>query len=56
VVPQVTPAVTREHACVCVVTTLVHVFELHVGVVTVRDCVPPSSQVLANPPQVLHAE
>lgn len=47
VVPQDLPSVTSGHETFSVVTTLLQVLLVHFGVVTVRDLVPVSAQVVA---------
>jgi hypothetical protein len=54
-VPHEAPSVTRVQGCVSVVTTLVQVPPLHLGVVTVRVCVPLVPHALAKPPHAPHA-
>lgn len=53
--PQVSPSVSREQGRLSLVVVLAQVAAPHVGVVTLRLCVPVVSQVLENPPQELQA-
>jgi hypothetical protein len=54
-VPQLLPSVLRVQDCIWVLITSVHAPPPQVGVVTIRDCVPPSSHVEANPPHAPQA-
>jgi hypothetical protein len=53
--PQLVPSVSRVHAPVSDDDSTVQVPALQRGVITVRDQVPDSPHVPANPPHALHA-